>query len=58
MKPLQIDERRIAKLADVADAADLMRGPGAKQARTEAYRALAIACNTALANALKSQGDS
>lgn len=51
MSPLPIDEKRIARLANEADEADLMRGPGAKAAREQAYRRLADACNLALANA-------
>lgn len=51
MSPLPIDEKRITKLANEADEADMMRGPGAKAAREQAYRRLAAACNLALANA-------
>lgn len=55
MTPLPIDERRVAKLAEEADKADAMRGPGAKAARTLAYRRLAAACNLAADNARRAR---
>ena len=51
MTPLPIDERRVGRLADAADAADEDRSPGWKERRSAAYSALARACDLAAVNA-------
>jgi hypothetical protein len=58
VKPLPIDERRIGKLADIVDAIEAeprTRDQGIRL--VAAYRALAEACDLALANAKKANGD-
>lgn len=53
MSPLPLDERRVTKLAEIAEAIEEgPRGPGWKARKDAAYAALARACNTAGANAL------
>jgi hypothetical protein len=57
MSPLPLDEHRVTKLAEIAEAIEEgPRGPGWKARKNAAYAALARACDTACANVLATSG--